>query len=104
MTWTTPKTNWKAGDEPGPIDFNRIEENTRAHAADKNNPHGVTKAQVGLSSVDNIKQMPLAGGTFTGVVVAQNNTAYTTKQIRNIVLSMADPSGGGNGDVWIKYI
>ncbi|WP_217362243.1 hypothetical protein [Cohnella herbarum] len=36
-------------------------------------------------------------------VTAQNNTSYTTKQIRNITLSTAAPSGGGNGDVWIVY-
>lgn len=27
MSWQEPKTNWKAGDVPGPGDFNRIEEN-----------------------------------------------------------------------------
>ena len=64
----------------------------------------VTKADVGLGSVDDVKQMPIAGGTFTGVAVGQNNTSYTTKQLRNITLSTADPSGGSNGDVWIKYI
>jgi hypothetical protein len=41
--------------------------------------------------------------TFTGIKTAQNNTSYTTFQIRNVVLSTADASGGGNGDVWIKY-
>lgn len=41
--------------------------------------------------------------TLTARFTAQNNTAYTTKQIRNITLSTADPSGGSNGDVWIKY-
>jgi len=30
-----------------------------AHLADNNNPHGVTKAQVGLGNVDNIKQVPI---------------------------------------------
>lgn len=68
------------------------------------NPHGTTKADVGLGNVDNVKQMPIAGGTFTGAVTAQSNTAYTTRQIRNIVLSTSDPSGGENGDIWIKYI
>ena len=47
--------------------------------------------------------LALAGGTMTGVLTAQNNTSYTTKQVRNITLSTADPSGGANGDVWIKY-
>jgi parallel beta-helix repeat protein len=47
--------------------------------------------------------MPIVGGTFTGVAIAQSNTSYTTRQIRNFVLSTSDPSGGSNGDVWIKY-
>ena len=37
-------------------------------------------------------------------LVAQNNTNYTTPQVRNITLSTSDPSGGNNGDIWIKYI
>ena len=67
------------------------------------NPHGTTKADVGLGNVDNVKQMPIAGGTFTGVAVAQTNTSYTTRQLRNVILSTEDPSGGSNGDIWIKY-
>ena len=47
--------------------------------------------------------LPLTGGTLTGVLTAQNNTSYTTKQARNITLSTAAASGGGNGDVWIQY-
>jgi hypothetical protein len=47
--------------------------------------------------------MPKSGGTFTGIVTAQSNTSYTTPQIRNIVLSTSDPSGGNNGEIWIKY-
>jgi hypothetical protein len=67
------------------------------------NPHGTTKADVGLGNVDDVKQMPIAGGTFTGVAVAQTNTSYTTRQLRNVILSTSDPSGGSNGDIWIKY-
>ncbi|KTE89297.1 hypothetical protein [Desulfitobacterium hafniense] len=47
--------------------------------------------------------LPLTGGTMTGTLVAQNNTNYTTKQVRNITLSTATPSGGGNGDLWFVY-
>lgn len=35
--------------------------------------------------------------------VAQNNTSYTTKQVRNIIYSTGNPSGGSNGDMWVKY-
>lgn len=65
----------------------------------------VTKAQVGLGNVTNDAQMPIAGGTFTGIAKAQSNTSYTTGQVRNIFVSASDPASGdgGNGDVWLKY-
>lgn len=44
-----------------------------------------------------------SGGTMTGTLVAQNNTSYTTKQVRNIIISTSSPTGGSNGDIWIKY-
>lgn len=47
--------------------------------------------------------MTLSGGTFTGPAYAQANTSYTTAQLRNVILSTSDPSGGNNGDIWIKY-
>jgi hypothetical protein len=37
-------------------------------------------------------------------LTAQNNTNYTTAQVRNITLSTGTPSGGGNGDIWFRYI
>lgn len=69
MAWQTPKTNWQAADVVSKDDFNRIEGNIQhlqdtkaagavqtaldAHLADNNNPHGVTKTQVGLGNVQN---------------------------------------------------
>lgn len=44
-----------------------------------------------------------SGGTLTGTLVAQANTSYTTAQVRNVIISTADPSGGHNGDIWVKY-
>lgn len=49
------------------------------------------------------KALLLAGGTMTGKVYAQANTDYTTGQVRNVFLSTGDPSGGGNGDIWLKH-
>ena len=45
---------------------------------------------------------------FTGTVALKSaavsgNTNYTTAQLRNVILSTANPSGGNNGDIWIKY-
>ena len=45
-----------------------------------------------------------AGGTMLGALIAQANTNYATAQVRNIIISPNDPSGGNNGDIWIKYV
>ena len=45
----------------------------------------------------------ITGGTMSGMVMAQDNVNYTTAQLRNIILSSSEPSGGVNGQVWIKY-
>ena len=63
----------------------------------------------GLASVNSnvsalkTNKMDISGGTMTGALIAQNNTNYTTKQVRNIFISTSGPSGGSNGDIWIKY-
>ena len=44
-----------------------------------------------------------SGDTMTGALIAQNNTDYSVAQVRNIIISTSDPSGGRNGDIWIKY-
>lgn len=38
----------------------------KAHADQKTNPHGVTKAQVGLGNVDNVKQVPISRNVRSG--------------------------------------
>lgn len=49
--------------------------------------------------------LPKSGGAMTGVLTAQANTSYTTRQVRNMILSTANPTSGDgqNGDIWIKY-
>lgn len=44
-----------------------------------------------------------SGDTMTGVLVAQTNTDYATRQVRNVIISTSEPSGGASGDLWIKY-
>ena len=57
------------------------------------------------NDITNLKsgKLNISGGTMTGALIAQNNTNYTTKQVRNIFISTSEPSGGSNGDIWIKY-
>lgn len=58
------KTDWHIDSDPvKPEDMNQIgqeinenRQDIEKHSFDKNNPHSVTKSQVGLSNVDNIKQ------------------------------------------------
>lgn len=62
----------------------------------------ITTAKTDLSNLKTNK-MDISGGTMIGALIAQNNTNYTTKQVRNIFISTSDPSGGASGDIWIKY-
>ena len=62
----------------------------------------ITTAKTDITNLKSDK-LNISGGTMTGALVAQNNTNYTTKQVRNIFISTSDPSGGSNGDIWIKY-
>ena len=62
----------------------------------------VSEAKTGVTNLQSSK-MNVSGGTMTGALIAQNNTNYTTKQVRNIFISTSDPSGGTSGDIWIKY-
>lgn len=95
-----------------------------SHTTNANNPHNVTKTQLGLGNVEDKSSATIrseitssnitsglgytpvnkSGDTMNGTLVAQNNTNYTTKQVRNVYISTSDPSGGSNGDIWIKYI
>lgn len=69
------------------------------------NTSDISTLQSGLSTANaNIaNKLDKSGGTMTGALVAQNNANYTTAQVRNIIISTADPSGGHSGDIWIKY-
>lgn len=46
-----------------------------------------------------------SGGEMTGQLIAKNNDSYGTAQVRNAILSTADPgtTDGENGMIWIKY-
>lgn len=89
---------------------------TAANTNITTNANNITELSTKISSVEgNISgiqssvttvqsdKLDKSGGTMTGALVAQNNTNYTAKQVRNIIISTADPSGGSNGDIWVKY-
>ena len=45
------------------------------------------------------------GGTMEGALIAQSNSNYTQRQVRNIILSTTEPSAGDgqDGDIWLIY-
>ena len=67
---------------------------------------GLASAEENIASVQSALsgKLNISGGTMTGALIAQANTNYTTAQVRNIIISPNDPSGGNNGDIWIKYV
>lgn len=52
----------------------------------------VTKSDVGLGNVDDVKQMPIAGGTFTGNAAAISSNR-TTSGLRNIEVRITSATG-----------
>jgi hypothetical protein len=46
---------------------------------------------------------PLTVNNSTGVVTTLSPVGNNTTGLRNITLSTSDPSGGTDGDVWLKY-
>lgn len=73
-----------------------IDDEVATHVAATNNPHQVTKAQIGLSNVDNVKQYsasnppPYGTLTFTGAV-EDSFIASTSKTIE--IPTIAGPTG-----------
>ena len=69
------------------------------------NTSDIATLQSGLSTVNaNIaNKLDKSGGMMTGALVAQSNTNYTTAQVRNVIISPNEPSGGNDGDIWIQY-
>ena len=71
-----------------------------AHTSNKNNPHGVTKAQVGLGSVANIdqskaiKSISRSGTTFIATAL-DGSTMTFTQQDNNTTYSAATASSAG---------
>lgn len=70
-----------------------------------------TKAEQALANSTTVpshthsEYLQKSGGTMTGILYAQSNTSYTTRQVRNIILSTSAPSSssGQNGDIWLVY-
>jgi len=80
-------TIWVKSVDPTAIDHNSLVNrgtNTHAtidtHIASTANPHATTKAQVGLSTVDDIKQMPLAYLDIDGNLAANSDAKVASQK------------------------
>ena len=106
----TTTTNYSLTKPAGTDKYDISVFNNNADKIDAQMKANANAAATAKSTADSAKStadaaVPKAGGTMTGKLVAQSNTAYTTKQVRNIVLSTTEPtiSEGGNGDLWVVY-
>lgn len=70
---TGEKSNWNSKETPS-----GAQQKVNTHAADKNNPHEVTKAQVGLSNVDNTADVNKPISTATANALSQKVDKNTT--------------------------
>lgn len=93
-----------------------VADDLSAHIRDYNNPHRVTKAQVGLGNVDNVSQASMQG-TFDGryVRLTTDQTVYGNKTFANQLATSQQyimvngrklfvggtPSGQSVGDFWL---
>ena len=80
-------TIWVKSVDPTAIDHNSLVNrgtNTHAtidtHIASTSNPHATTKAQVGLTNVDDIKQMPLAYLDIDGNLAANSDVKLASQK------------------------
>lgn len=76
---------------------------TNAQVASLNSGLSTANNNISALQTTTANKLDKSGGTMTGALVAQSNTNYTTAQVRNVIISTADPSGGSNGMIWIKY-
>lgn len=60
--------------------------------------HNHAKTDVGLGNVDNVKQMPLVGGTFAGDVSMASGTKFSG----HVVIPHGKPANATMGSLWLE--
>lgn len=105
------------------LGINAIQSNLNTHILDKNNPHQVTKTQIGLGNVDNTSDLdkpistavqnalkdylPLAGGNLTSNISVNNKAKMTTEgYVVGTWLQATNTADIGNSnwsDVWVNH-
>lgn len=76
-----------------------IVDNTTSHIANKNNPHNVTKAQLGLENVDNTSDLnkPISTATQTALTHLQETMDEQISALNASIENKQDPIEAGNG-------
>lgn len=101
VTVGTPISMSKIEDEINTANFVSITPQTLTDAQKEQ-----ARANIGAAApIDTSSYLTKSGGTLTGKLIAQNNTNYTTKQVRNVFL-VAEGSTlptGANGDICLVY-
>lgn len=105
------------------LGINTVQNNLNTHILDKNNPHQVTKTQIGLGNVDNTSDLdkpistavqnalkdylPLAGGNLTSNISVNNKAKMTTEgYVVGTWLQATNTADIGNSnwsDVWVNH-
>lgn len=52
---------------------------------------------------ENVGAVPITGGNVTGVLTVTGNTQYDSAQLRNVLMSTSEPSGGIDGQIHFKF-
>lgn len=93
LTHFTGKMKGYADGKAGEVDGK-----VTTHVGNKQNPHGVTKAQVGLGSVDNVQQIPLSQkGVANGVATLDDKGKVPVEQMPTTkTINGASIFGSGN--------
>lgn len=91
------------------VDANTLQGHDAAYFAKQSDVNTISSqvstntSDISTANASIANKLDKSGGTMTGALIAQANTNYDTRQVRNIIISTADPSGGQSGDIWIKY-
>lgn len=87
------------GIEEGITKAEQAQDDISAHVARADNPHGVTKDQVGLGNVDNVQQIPMSQkGQPNGVATLDSTGKVPSSQLPDIAAPVTSVNGK-TGDV-----
>ena len=105
------------------LGINAVQTNLNTHISNTNNPHNVTKTQIGLGNVDNTSDLdkpvstavqnalkdylPLSGGNLTSNISVNNKAKMTTEgYVVGTWLQVTNTTDIGNSnwsDVWVNH-